>query len=64
MNQQGQKLMASLEMGVDGLDQLEFFYAALQDLGRRHAGYNVREDHFTSFAHALIWTLEQSLGDA
>ena len=56
--------MASLEMGVDGLDQQEFFYAALQDLGRRHAGYNVREDHFTSFAHALIWTLEQSLGDA
>ena len=64
MNQQGQKLMVSVEMVVDGLNQPESFYAALQDLGRRHAGSNVREDHFKSFAHALIWSLEQSLGDA
>jgi hemoglobin-like flavoprotein len=64
ITEQGRKLMASLEMVVDGLNQPESFYAALQDLGRRHAGYNVREDHFTSFAHALIWTLEESLGDA
>jgi hemoglobin-like flavoprotein len=64
MEAQGDKLMSSLALVVTGLDQPENILSAVQDLGRRHTGYGVREDHFTSFAHALIWTIEQALEDA
>jgi nitric oxide dioxygenase len=36
----------------------------VEPLGRRHAGYGVRDEHYTAGGHALLWTLEQGLGDA
>ena len=36
----------------------------MQDLGRRHAGYRVTAEHYQPVGQALIWTLEQGLGDA
>ncbi|MCH9016429.1 MAG: hemin receptor, partial [Chloroflexi bacterium] len=35
----------------------------VQDLGRRHGGYGVQEAHYGSVGSALLWTLEQGLGD-
>ena len=35
----------------------------MQALGRRHAGYGVREEHYATVGAALLWTLEQGLGD-
>lgn len=60
--EQGNKLMISLALVVNGLKQPENILDAVMDLGRRHVAYGVRDDHFTSFAHALIWPLEQGLG--
>ena len=45
------------------------FYAdellpAIEAMGRRHSGYGVREEHYTTVATALLWTLEQGLGPA
>jgi hemoglobin-like flavoprotein len=37
---------------------------AVADLGRRHAGYGVRDEHYATVAAALLWTLDQGLGDA
>jgi hypothetical protein len=31
-------------------------------LGRRHAGYGVKDEHYATVAAALLWTLEQGLG--
>jgi len=62
--EQGNKLMISLALVVYGLKQPENIISAVQELRRRHVGYGVRDGHFTSVAHALIWTLEQGLGDA
>ena len=36
----------------------------MQALGRRHAGYGVRPEHYDTVGAALLWTLEQGLGDA
>jgi hemoglobin-like flavoprotein len=36
----------------------------VQDLGRRHAGYGVKDEHYASVGAALLWTLEQGLGSA
>jgi hemoglobin-like flavoprotein len=36
----------------------------VDELGRRHAGYGVKEAHYDSVGAALLWTLEQGLGEA
>jgi nitric oxide dioxygenase len=37
---------------------------AVRALGRRHAGYGVKPQHFTPVGAALLWTLEKGLGAA
>ena len=62
MAKQGLKLMNTLQLAVNGLDDLEKIVPALQSLGRRHAGYGVQDAHYATVGEALIWTLEQGLG--
>jgi hemoglobin-like flavoprotein len=57
-------LMQTLTVVVRSLDRLDTIVPAVQALGRRHAGYGVREQHYDTVGAALIWTLEQGLGDA
>ncbi len=61
---QGRALMGMLRVVVDGLDRLDQLVPAVQALGRRHAGYGVRDEHYATVGAALLWTLEQGLGDA
>jgi nitric oxide dioxygenase len=49
---------------VDQLDDPERVTALLTGLGARHARYGVRPEHFPVVGAALLWTLEQGLGDA
>jgi hemoglobin-like flavoprotein len=64
MHEQGRKLMQMLAMVVRGLDRLERIVPAVQQLGERHAGYGVRPEHYEVVGAALLWTLEQGLGEA
>ena len=64
MEEQGRKLMATLKIAVKGLDELPKLVPVVQDLGRRHAGYGVKESDYDTVAAALIWTLGQGLQDA
>src|SRR2546427_9435415 len=57
-------LMQTLTLVVKSLDKLDQIVPAVQALGRRHAGYGVREAHYTTVGEALLWTLEQGLGEA
>ena len=63
MKEQGRKLMATLKVAVAGLDNLKRLVPVLQDLGRRHAGYGVKDAHYGTVAEALLWTLKQGLKD-
>ena len=36
---------------------------AVRQLGARHANYGVRDEHYATVGSALLWTLEQGLGD-
>jgi hemoglobin-like flavoprotein len=58
-----QKLMAMIATAVGGLSRLETIVPAVQDLGRRHAGYGVKDKDYDTVGAALLWTLEQGLGD-
>ena len=64
MEEQGRKLMATLKIAVKGLDELPKLVPVVQDLGRRHVGYGVKESDYDTVAAALIWTLGQGLQDA
>jgi hemoglobin-like flavoprotein len=63
MKAQGRKLMAMIGSAVTGLSKLDEIVPAVQDLGRRHVKYGVKEAHYDTVAGALIWTLEQGLGE-
>jgi hemoglobin-like flavoprotein len=64
LEQQRKKLVQVLSVAVAGLDRLGALSATVEDLGRRHAGYGVRDSHYESVGAALLWTLERGLGSA
>jgi hemoglobin-like flavoprotein len=63
MAKQGKKLMQTINVAVAGLERLDAILPAVEALGRRHVGYGVREVHYESVGAALLWTLEQGLGE-
>ena len=63
MRQQGIKLMQMVGMAVDHLDQLGEVVPAVRELGRRHVQYGVTDAHYDTVGTALLWALEQGLGE-
>ncbi|MBW7941348.1 MAG: hemin receptor [Candidatus Kuenenia stuttgartiensis] len=64
IKKQGRMLMQMIDFAVKGLDDPEIILPAIQALGKRHVGYGVKEEHYETVGNALLWTLEQGLGDA
>jgi hemoglobin-like flavoprotein len=64
MSEQRKRLMQMIAVAVRGLDRLDQLVPAVQDLGRRHAGYGVEDRHYDTVGKALLWTLEKGLGSA
>ena len=64
MTAQGERLMHMIDTAVGGLENLDELVPALEALGERHAGYGVTEADYDTVAAALLWTLEQGLGEA
>lgn len=62
--EQKKKLMQTLAVAVDGLNNLPKLVPVLQSLGVRHQGYMVAEHHYDVVGEALLWTLREGLGDA
>lgn len=64
MTEQGRKLMMMINTAVNNIADVEKIIPALQDLGKRHVDYGVTDEHYNTVAAALLWTLEQGLGEA
>lgn len=64
MEEQGRKLMSMIGVAVKGLDRLDSIVPAVQKLGERHKGYGVKPEDYSTVGQALLWTLDQGLGDA
>ncbi len=64
MNEQGRKLMRTVKNVISNLDTMETLAPMLKVLGKRHQGAGFKPAHYDTFGFALIWTLEQSLGEA
>jgi hemoglobin-like flavoprotein len=64
MTEQGRKLITTLGVVVNGLRDLDAVLPAARALAAKHVGYGVRAEHYQPVGAALIWTLEQGLGEA
>ena len=62
IREQGRKLIAMMSVAVNGLTRIETLVPVIEALGRRHAGYGVKDEHYATVAAALLWALEQGLG--
>ena len=59
---QGRKLMSTIALAVGSLQKMPELVPIIQDLGRRHIGYGVKDEHYDIVAEALLWTLDNGLG--
>jgi nitric oxide dioxygenase len=64
IREQGKKLMSTLAVVVGGLTDLPAILPAASRLAKLHVDYGVKAEHYTPVGAALLWTLEQGLGDA
>jgi hemoglobin-like flavoprotein len=58
------KLMQMLAEIVRALDEPDELVTQVAALGRRHVHYGVKDADYQSVGAALLWTLEQGLGEA
>ena len=64
MAEQRRKLMAALGVVVKGLTNLEAVVPVAQALAVRHVAYGVKAADYAPVGEALLWTLQQGLGEA
>ena len=62
MSEQRKKLMATLAIVVNGLNNLDTILPAASALAKRHVSYGAEAAHYPVVGQALLWTLEQGLG--
>jgi hemoglobin-like flavoprotein len=62
MKEQGRKLVFMISTAVSSLHNPDKLIPAVRDLGSRHRGYGVTEQHFETVGNALIWTLSRGMG--
>ena len=63
MGGQRNKLRDMLVAAVNGLSNLEALVPILQNLGKRHVAYGVKDAHYDDVGAALLGTLEAGLGE-
>jgi len=63
MRIQGLKLMSMLAMVVYNLPEPGLILPAIRDLAVRHVGYGVKLADYNAVGEALLWTLQQALGE-
>jgi hemoglobin-like flavoprotein len=63
MMRQRSRLALAIVMVVHGLKNQDAIVPVLEELGRRHVDYGVKPEHYATVGEAVLWALEQALGD-
>lgn len=63
MHQQYQKLIEMLSAVVGRLDNLDELSNDIAAMAQRHVGYGVKPAQYQKIGEALLWTLQQGLGN-
>jgi hemoglobin-like flavoprotein len=64
ISEQSRKLLTMLNYVIRKLDSLDEIIDEVKKLAVRHVKYGVEEAHYAIVGAALLWTLEQGLGEA
>jgi hemoglobin-like flavoprotein len=64
LTEQKKKLMQTLTLVINSIDNLPAVLPAVQTLGRKHVGYGVKPAHYQTVGAALLATLAVGLGAA
>ncbi|MHA1537664.1 MAG: globin domain-containing protein [Alphaproteobacteria bacterium] len=64
VKEQGGKLMSMIALAVGGLNDPAKLIPTIEALGVGHAEYGVLDRHYESFGEALLWALDNGLGEA
>ncbi|RYD91848.1 MAG: hypothetical protein EOP50_13600 [Sphingobacteriales bacterium] len=62
--EQSKKLLTMLNYVIRKLDALDEIIAEVRKLAQRHVHYGTKPEHYNVVGSALVWTLEQGLGEA
>jgi hemoglobin-like flavoprotein len=62
LKRQSALLVTMIATAVDNLDRFDLVITAVQELGRRHARYGVKDMDYDTVETALLLTLAQALG--
>ena len=57
-------VMQTFKVVVASLDEFDTIVPFIRALGRVHARYGVRQEHYDTVGAAFMWTLDRGLGDA
>lgn len=60
---QGKKLMQTLKVAVESLNDLDGLIPVLEQLAKRHVKYGVKPEDYTPVGNALLYTLKVGLGE-
>jgi hemoglobin-like flavoprotein len=60
---QKMRLIRMLGTAIAGLSQPDILFPIVEHLGRKHVNLGVRDEDYVTLRAALLWTLEQALGD-
>ncbi len=63
LTEQREKFMSTLKSIVFSLRQLDTIIPIVRELGQRHTYYKVETRHYETVGTALLWSLEQGLGE-
>jgi hemoglobin-like flavoprotein len=61
---QKRKLVALLATCIGKVHDVEMLAPIIRELGKRHAGYGAKQEHYAVVAEALLWALAEGLGVA
>jgi hemoglobin-like flavoprotein len=61
--EQSKKLLTMINYVIIKLDKLDDIIGEVGKLAQRHTSYGVKPEHYIIVGDALIWTLEQGLGE-
>jgi hemoglobin-like flavoprotein len=62
LTEQKKKLMMTLGVAIKSLRETEKLIPVLENLGRKHALYGVRDEHYDTVGAALLQSLRDALG--
>ncbi len=52
-----------IDYAVSGLDNSDTILPTIQDLGKCHVGYGVKEEYYDTVGESLLWTLKRGLAN-